>query len=206
MDARHVLNFTSVAETPKFANRTVNMLGSGWRLSALYRASTGAINAANASSGMRTVTLGSASAGQRGNVAGGDVCFCDNSNQRPNLLLPNQVYLDKSGRANTQYLNPAAFGSPAPGTLGNLGRVTLSLPLTWQFDVALARTFHIRESQSFEFRAEAFNVLNSFRPGVPPGAPNTVQVVDTNLTSGQFGRILTSLEPRVMQFAVKFSF
>src|SRR5438034_7316694 len=68
VDARHVFNFTSVTETPKFANPTVNMLGSGWRLSVLYRAYTGAINAANASSGQRTVTLGSASAGQRGNV------------------------------------------------------------------------------------------------------------------------------------------
>ena len=206
VDARHVFNFTSVTETPKFANPTVNMLGSGWRLSVLYRAYTGAINAANASSGQRTVTLGSASAGQRGNVAGGDVCLCDNSNQRPNLLLPNRVYLDKSGRPGTQYLNPAAFGSPAPGALGNLGRVTLSLPLTWQFDVALARSFRVREEHSIEFRAEAFNVLNSFRAGVPPGAPNTVSVVDTNLTSAQFGKILNSLEPRVMQFALKYLF
>src|SRR5882672_7250915 len=202
VDARHVFNFTSVAETPKFANPTVNMLSSGWRLSALYRVSNGAINAANASSGMRTVTLGSASAGQRGNVAGGDVCLCDISNQRPNLLLPNQVYLDKSGRPNTQYLNPAAFGSPAPGTLGNLGRVTLSLPLFWQFDVALARTFRVRESQSFEFRAEAFNVLNSFRPGTAGGGP----VVDTNLTSAQFGKVITALDPRIMQFALKYLF
>src|SRR4029077_18030682 len=113
-DARHSFNFTSVAETPKFANRTVTMLGSGWRLSALYRAFDGAINAANASSGVRTVTLGTASSGQRGNVAGGDACFCDISNQRPDLVLPNAVYLDKSGRAGTQWLNPAAFGQPAP--------------------------------------------------------------------------------------------
>src|SRR5439155_12065618 len=202
VDARHVFNFTSVAETPKFANRTVNMLGSGWRLSVLYRASNGAINNANASSGVRTVTLGAASAGQRGNVAGGDVCLCDISNQRPNLLLPNQVYLDKSGRPNTQYLNPAAFGSPAPGTLGNLGRVTLSLPLFWQFDMAVARSFHVRERQSVEFRVEAFNVLNSFRPGTPGGGP----VVDTNLTSAQFGKVLTALDPRIIQFALKYLF
>src|SRR5205823_6833949 len=42
VDARHVFNFTSVTETPKFANPTVNMVGSGWRLSVLYRAYTGA--------------------------------------------------------------------------------------------------------------------------------------------------------------------
>ena len=48
VDARHVFNLTSVAETPKFANRTLNMVGTGWRLSVLYRALNGAINAANA--------------------------------------------------------------------------------------------------------------------------------------------------------------
>jgi hypothetical protein len=210
VDARHIFNLTSVLETPKFSNRTVNMIGSGWRLSVLYRASTGPLyNAANASSGVRTVTLGAASAAQRTNVGGGDVCLCDVANQRPNLLLPDQVYLDRSGRPNTQYLNPAAFGSPDPGTLGNLGRVTLSLPLNWQFDTALTRSFRIKESQSVEFRVEAFNVLNSFRPGntsTAAGAPPPGQVFDTNLTSAQFGKILTAQDPRIMQFALKYVF
>jgi hypothetical protein len=202
-DVRHSFNLTSVAETPKFANHTVSMVGGGWRLSVLYRAYDGAINAANVSSGVRTVTLGAASTGQRDNVAGGDACFCDISNQRPNLLLPDAVYLDKSGRPNTQYLNPKAFGQPAPGTLGNLGRVTLQMPVVWQFDTALARTFHVRESQTVEFRVEAFNVLNSFRPGSPRGEG---PVMDTNLTSAQFGKILTAQEPRLMQFSLKYAF
>src|SRR5207253_5063744 len=36
IDVRHSFNLTSVAETPKFANRTMTMLGSGWRLSVVY--------------------------------------------------------------------------------------------------------------------------------------------------------------------------
>jgi hypothetical protein len=196
IDARHMFNFTGVAETPQFANRTVNLLASGWRLSALYKVNNGAVNAANASSGVRTITLGAASAAQRSNVGGGDACLCDISNQRPNLLLPDAIYLDKSGRPDTQYLNPAAFGQPVPGALGNLGRVVLRLPLAWQFDMALARTFSFRESQSIEFRAEAYNVLNSFRPGT----------INTALTSAQFGRIRTALAPRIMQFALKYLF
>jgi hypothetical protein len=191
-----MFNFTGVAETPQFANRTVNLLASGWRLSALYKVNNGAVNAANASSGVRTITLGAASAAQRSNVGGGDACLCDISNQRPNLLLPDAIYLDKSGRPDTQYLNPAAFGQPVPGALGNLGRVVLRLPLAWQFDMALARTFSFRESQSIEFRAEAYNVLNSFRPGT----------INTALTSAQFGRIRTALAPRIMQFALKYLF
>jgi hypothetical protein len=90
------------------------------------------------------------------------------------------------------------------GTLGNAGRVILSLPVTWQFDMALARTFRFRESQSLEFRAEAFNVLNSFRVGVPTGS--TVQPITTDLSSAQFGRIRNSMDPRIMQFALKYLF
>ena len=174
----------------------MTMLGSGWRLSVLYRAYGGGIGASNVESGVRTVTLAAASTGARNNVAGGDNCFCDIANQRPNLLLPGAVYLDKSGGPNTQYLNPNAFGQPAPGTLGNLGRVTLQLPLNWQFDTGLARMFHIREAQTLEIRAEAFNVLNSFRPGNPA----------TALNSAQFGKIITAQDPRLMQFALKYVF
>jgi len=53
-----------------------------------------------------------------------------------------------------------------------------------------------------EFRVEVFNVLNSFRPGTPGGG----SVVDTNLTSAQFGKVLTALDPRIMQFALKYLF
>jgi predicted RNA methylase len=47
-----------------------------------------------------------------------------------------------------------------------------------------------------EVRAEAFNLTNSFRPG----NPNTV------ITNPQFGVIRTSLDPRIMQFALKYVF
>ena len=142
------------------------------------------------------MTLGQASAAQRDNVGGGDRCLCDISNQRPNLLLPNAVYLDTSGRPNTQYLNPAAFGQPDLGTLGNLGRVTLRLPAYWQFDAAISCVFRVHESQNVEFRAEAYNVLNSFRAGR----------IETSLSNMQFGKIRTALDPRILQFALKYLF
>jgi hypothetical protein len=144
------------------------------------------------------VLLGAASAGQRANEGGGDRCLCDLSNQRPNLLLPDQVYSDKSGRANSQWLNPAAFGQPDLGTLGNLGRVTIILPAAWQWDLALARTFRLHESQSVEFRTEAYNWTNTFRPGR--------DAINTSLTSAQFGKIRTASDPRILQFALKYLF
>ena len=127
-----------------------------------------------------------------------DQCLCDVSNQRPNLLLPNAVYLQKAGPS-AQYLNPAAFGLPPLGQLGNVGRATLRMPLNWQFDVALTRAFKVRESQTIEVRAEAFNVLNSFRVA-------TTTPFATNLNSAQFGQILKSNDPRIKQFAMKYVF
>jgi len=198
IDSRNNFNLTALGESPKFSNHMVNMFASGWRLSGLYRAFSGGINAANIPSGVRTVTDGTASSSQKGGTVTADQCLCDVSNQRPNLLLPNAVYLQKAGPS-AQYLNPAAFGLPALGTLGNVGRATLRMPLNWQFDVALTRAFHVRETQTVEIRAEAFNLLNSFRVA-------TTTPFATNLNSAQFGQILKSNDPRIMQFAMKYVF
>ena len=208
IDQRHTVNLTGVVEAPQFANRTLSLVGSGWRLSGIYRASTaGTIIAPSQSSGNRTVTLGSASGANTSatSSAAADRCLCDISGQRPDQVLAN-VYLDKSGRPGTQWLNPAAFAPPALGTLGSLGRTNIRLPLAWQFDTALSRVFRFRETQSMEFRVEAYNVLNSFRPGVPPGSPNSALAIDTNLSSAQFGKIRLALEPRILQFALKYLF
>ena len=76
---------------------------------------------------------------------------------RPNLILPN-AYLSTSNP--TLYLNRAAFQNQAAGTFGNLGRNVLIGPGAINFDVALTRTFRIRERWQLTPRAEAFNVIN----------------------------------------------
>jgi hypothetical protein len=141
-DRRHVLNFTSVAEVPRFANPTLAAVASGWRLSAIYRRQTGQY---------LTVTTGV------------DRALTGFVNQRPNQILENP-YGDGSLR---NYLNPAAFAQPALGSISGVGRNNILGPAFWQFDVALSRIFQTRESQRLELRAEAFNVTNSLRRGNP---------------------------------------
>ena len=189
-DQRHSFNLTGLAQTPQFANHLLNRVGGGWRISAIYRASSdGAM-----SSGFRTVGLGNPPGSQQ-TAVGIDPCLCDNASQRANQVQTN-IYKDRSGRPSTVWLNPAAFAIPTAGTLGNTGRGIVKLPYTWQFDMALSRSFRFRESQSLEFRAEAFNVPNSFRNGD----------VNLNLTSSTFGQIRNSLDPRILQFALKYLF
>ena len=173
-DVRHAVNLTVTAETPQFANPTLRLVGGGWRVSGIYRRTTDTF---------LSVT------------SGVDRALNDIVNQRPNQVSPN-IYKDKSKGPLSQYLDPAAFALPPLGSLGNFGRVNVAAPGTWQFDAALSRIFKFRERQTLEFRAEAYNVTNSFRPGNP----------NTALNNNTFGQIRTSLAPRITQFALKYIF
>jgi hypothetical protein len=62
--------------------------------------------------------------------------------------------------------------------------------------MSLSRAFQLREQERLEFRAEAFNVTNSFRPQNP----------NVTLTNAQFGQLRTAYDPRILQFALKFVF
>jgi hypothetical protein len=63
-------------------------------------------------------------------------------------------------------------------------------------DVALSRQFRIKERQHLEIRAESFNIQNKVNFLNPTAA----------LNSSTFGKILTDVSPRIMQFAVKYAF
>jgi carboxypeptidase family protein len=169
-DHRHVFNVTAVADTPQFANPTLKILAGGWKFSPIVRVSSGAA---------LTVT------------SGADVALSAVGTQRPNQILGNP-YL-KNGLT---HLNRAAFALPAAGTLGNVGIGTVQGRLAWQFDAAITRSFQLGEVQRLEFRAEAFNVTNSFRKGNPT----------LNFSSNTFGQISTAQDPRIMQFALKYVF
>ena len=69
-------------------------------------------------------------------------------------------------------------------------------PKSVRIDMGLTRAFQIREKQSVEFRAEAFNVPNL----VNLGNPTLI------LTSPTFGQILSATDPRILQLALKFLF
>ena len=127
-------------------------------------------------------------------TSGVDRALTDIVTQRPDQVLADP-YLDKSARPLTQFVNPAAFALPAIGTNGNAARAHIEGPHTWQFDLALSRLIRLG-TQSFEVRAEAYNLTNSFRPGNPV----------TALNSPQFGQIRTALDPRILQFALKYAF
>lgn len=97
------------------------------------------------------------------------------------------------------WFDTADFAAPPPNTYGDSGRGVLYSPGIKTFDVSLTRRFPIRGRASVQFRADAFNLLNTPQFGFP----------NANIGSPTAGRI-TSLQPdignRQLQFALKLDF
>jgi hypothetical protein len=183
LDRRQIFNFTFVAESPTYNNRLVRAVATGWTLAGSWRVNTGGTLTP-------TVTVDRQLSGTGG--------------QRPNQILADPLCAHPSAAC---WINPAAYATPALGTLGNAGRSSIPGPGFFQIDMALTRAFHIREHQSFELRAEAFNITNSYRAGIASGASvgaNTATLTQQN--NAQFGQILNALDPRILQVAAKFVF
>jgi hypothetical protein len=114
------------------------------------------------------------------------------------------------------YINPAEFcdqpaimpdgvtvtsqaACPTCATLfGNTGTGIILGPGNVNWDTSILKTTHITEKQTIQFRADFFNILNHAQfsnPGVAQNTPNTFGVITT-----------TAVNPRIIQFALKFMF
>ena len=110
----------------------------------------------------------------------------------------------KTATALTGYLvkasAPGAAGVSAPITgnpIGNAQRNMVVSPAFYQTDLGLHKAFPLwREGSTFDFRAEAFNVLNKVNYQAPDG----------NVSNGTFGSISSAFPARQLQLAAKIIF
>jgi hypothetical protein len=108
------------------------------------------------------------------------------------------VHIDQNGNpsifANTNASN--SFADELPGHTGT--RAAVRLASFFNTDMAVTKGFKLpRESQRIQFRAEAFNVFNNVNftnPSLALTAPST------------FGEYQGVMDPRVMQFALRYEF
>jgi hypothetical protein len=171
-DRRQIFNTSIVATSPKFNRQPLQSILGNWQLSMILTHYTGS---------WFTVLTGT------------DNSLSGIGKDRPNLIA-SPVLSDPTIQ---KWFNTAAFQANPLGTFGNAGRDILVGPGFFGFDTALVRKFRIRgESQSLQFRAEAFNILNH------PNFNNP----DSTLTHSQFGQITSSGDPRILQFALKYFF
>jgi hypothetical protein len=103
-----------------------------------------------------------------------------------------------SHRSPSEWFNTDAYAVPAGYTYGTAGRNSLRGPDFWEWDTSIFRLIELSNERQFEFRAEAFNVLNNVVLGQP--------INDYN-TGPQFGTINTTTNlARQIQLALKFRF
>lgn len=174
------------------------MIG-GWQLSGITRISSGLpINVIQPA----------------GLSVAGNLVTTANVAQRPNLVGDPYAHTGDG----KQYLNPAAFRAPAPGTYGNLGYDDIKGPLFNNWDVALQKNIAIHEQIGLEFRAEMFNAPNHLSPfviGSTSSAQLGSQQADgsyqpnfdsTGKFQNAFGQVTSATDPRTMEFVLRVHF
>ena len=188
-DQRQLFTLNMVAQTPRFSSRALRMLASNWQVAPIVQ-----IRSA------QFFTI----------VPGTDRALTTAPAQTGELIDPNGIY--PAGQNVHNWINPKAVALPALGTYGNLGQNNIKGPGTFQLDMALSRTFNIRERKTIQLRAEAFNLPNHLNPA----APGSLSSPNSNaLSSSTFGQILGDIsgnngldagDPRIIQLAIKFVF
>jgi len=195
-DRRQIFNLTVVYQTPKFANAWETRLLSDWKVAGIYHAMSAYWLTPLLASDV-ALNADSTAAGAPGSGV-----------QRPAQILQNPLCSDPRP---TCWINPAAFSAAPqflpPGTLSGLMRNSVPGPDFFQIDMDISRAFRIRESKALEFRAEAFNLTNSYRPGISlPSLQAGGSGVSTTYGTPTFGQVTSALDPRILQMALKFMF
>jgi hypothetical protein len=92
------------------------------------------------------------------------------------------------------------FFNVAPGQTGNMERNFTSGPTLFNWDASLIKNIRISENVRFQIRGEAFNVLNRSNFAI------TNQFTQANINSNTFGRLLSTFQSRIVQFAGRLEF
>lgn len=111
---------------------------------------------------------------------------------------PNQVGALHFSSNRNQIFNADAFAVPAYGFFGNATNGSIPGPKDVAFNTALYKTFPIKDSLNFQFRAEAFNVANhpSFSgvdTGIGPNDPTP-------------GLVNSPSDPRILEMVGRITF
>jgi len=184
-DRRNVFNANWVYELPFFTEQKglVGRALGGWEFSGIVELQSGQWLSAIGNSSVDPGGLG-----------------VFTSATAPNDPRPDQVGSPNKHAPRTiaAWYNTAAFAD-VPATEfrpGNSTRATILGPGSQRWDLAMLKNIKVYEDQSFQFRAEAFNVWNH----------TNYNNVDTTQDDGTTGQILGAGEKRILQVALKYNF
>jgi len=186
-DMRHNFVGTFRYETPSLerTSRTLRAFASSWAISGVARFT----------SGLPVTLLNNNDTSLLGTIPNG---INNNGVDTPDWS-GSPLHINTNPRAGQFVFDPAQFSLPTLGSMGNARRRFFSGPGMENIDVALSRSFFVRENRALEFRAEAFNVFNYAQFF---GAAS----VEGNISSSSFGQAVSAMSPRLLQFALRYRF
>lgn len=183
-DRTHTVTIDFVYDLPKFSsNAAFGRIVNGWQVNGIARFWSG-----------QPLTI--TSNGNPGTLGGG---------VRANYLS-GDVY--PGNKSELDYFNVFAFGRPADGSLGNLGRNNLRSPGINNWDISFLKNTKITERVNLQLRFETFNTFNHTQwSGINTGLslPNPNSTV-TAATRGTLGQVNSTRDPRSLQLGVKLLF
>ncbi len=186
-DRTHVLKLNWLYDLParKWDNPALRAALDGWQVSGIASFVSGAPLAVGFSQVNPTDITGSPTDGARIVVTG-------------NPVLP------KSERTFSRNFRTEVFQLPARGTIGNAARTLLRGPGINNWDVAIFKSFALREQLRFQFRGEMYNAFNHTQfSGIDTAARFDAQGRQVN---ARFGELTAARNPRIMQLALRFYF
>jgi hypothetical protein len=207
-DRTDVLSIDGVWEIPwmKEQHGVVGHVVGGWEISAIAIINSGLPLTVSESSGglinygYTSTASGSAYGGYATDAAGIGILGNTNAGLRPNMIAnPNSGNGNRTIHNHLEWFYRGAFAAPLPGSgqVGNEKRGVVEGPGFNHEDVGLFRNFKLYRNLDFQFRAEAYNVLNHTNLG----APGT-----TATSASTYGVITGARDNRVLQMAGKIRF
>ncbi len=162
-----------------------NQLTEGWALSGITRFSTG----------FPVTLFNNNDTSLLGTIPNG---INNNGVDTPDYT-PGNLQVNTNPRNGKPAFNTALFSLPDLGQVGTAARRFFYGPGIVNSDAALHKSVQLSESRLLEFRFEAFNVFNHAQFY---GAA----AVNGNISSANFGQVVSAASPKLVQMAVKFSF
>jgi len=142
-----------------------------------------------------------------GGASGGPGWFNKAAFVAPPAMSPaGTVYYSVPGSTGQAQCAAAHPGITCGTLFGNSGTGIIQGPGQFNFDISILKTTQIFEKQTLQFRAEFFNAFNHPQFTNPNYGQGAIYALP-NFAAGNFGQITsTSVNPRVIQFALKYIF
>ncbi|MGH9841227.1 MAG: carboxypeptidase regulatory-like domain-containing protein [Blastocatellia bacterium] len=186
-DRTHIVKVNYQWDVPKLpvSNRVLRQVANNWQLSGI----TSFISGAPLGVGFTTTT---------------PIDITGSPTDGPRIVVTGNPVLPKSDRTFSRFFNTSVFQLPKVGTIGNAAKTVIRGPGINNWDVAIIKTFPIRESLRFQFRWEMYNAFNHTQFSA---VDNTARFDPSgNQVNARFGELTAAQNPRLMQFALRLNF